>query len=227
MTNARHVLQFRRKREGLTNYKKRLSLLKSGKRRLIIRVSNKHVQLQVVEYSPAGDKVLLTTNSRALLKHGWTHSTKSVPAAYCTGFLLGKTAKERKINDAIVDLGLQKHLNGNRACAAIKGAIDGGLEVPVGEDIFPSPERLRGEHLTTTKKEEVAAFATKLGIKLPEGVSPKKEPTKEAQQKDQKAPPSTGEKRPGTPKAAGKQKEPQKPAEKPKATPTDSKKQDE
>jgi large subunit ribosomal protein L18 len=224
MTNARHVLTFRRKREGRTNYKKRLSLLKSGKRRLIIRVSNRHVLLQIAEYSAAGDRVLLTVSSKALLKHGWTHTTKSVPASYCAGFLLGRAAKERGIGDAIVDLGLQKHLNGNRACAAIKGAIDGGLQVPVGEDIFPSPERLRGEHLTTAKKEEVAAFAAKLGIRLPEGVSAKKEKPQEKKvgeqkgaQKDQKA----------AKPAASQQNGQKKPAEQKPKSGSDSKKQGE
>ena len=218
MTNARHVLTFRRKREGRTNYKKRLSLLKSGKQRLVIRLSNKHIQLQIVEYQPAGDKVLVTVTSKALLKHGWSHSTKSTPAAYFTGFLFGKEAQQRKITEAIVDLGLQKHREGNRVCAAIKGAVDSGFHVPVGEDIFPGPERLRGEHLTTVKKEEIASLATKLGIKLPEGTSPKKPKADE-----KKAPEKKGEK--GKPAAQQPQKTEQK--QKPKMELKDSKKKDE
>jgi large subunit ribosomal protein L18 len=185
MTHARHILPYRRKREGRTNYKKRLNLLKSGKRRLVIRLSNRHLQLQVVEYQPDGDRVLVTVNSKALTKQGWSHSTKSTPAAYCTGFLLGKAALQHHIDEAIVDLGLQKHRHGTRICAAIKGAVDAGLTVPVGEDIFPGPERIRGEHLTTAKQEEVAALAAKLGITLPTGSSPKKEKaTKEEPKKD-------------------------------------------
>jgi len=167
MTEAKHILPLRRKREGRTNYKKRLALLKSGKPRLVIRRSNKHILLQLIAYVPDGDKVLLTISSKALLKQGWTHSTKSVPAAYFTGVLLGKAAKEKKVTDAIVDLGLQQHQAGNRICAAIKGAIDGGLKIPVSEEIFPSADRLNGMHLATAKADEVKAVAAKLGITLP------------------------------------------------------------
>jgi len=215
MTHARHILPFRRKREGRTNYKKRLSLLKSGKRRLVIRLSNRHLQLQVVEYRPDGDRVLVTVNSKALAKQGWGHSTKSTPAAYCTGFLLGKAALQHHIDEAIVDLGLQKHRHGTRICAAIKGAVDAGLAVPVGEDIFPAPERIRGEHLTTAKREEVAALAAKLGITLPEGTSPPKKAKTEdkpsekksekggkAEAKQQKAGPAAADSRAADPGAA-------------------------
>ena len=47
MTHAKHVLPYRRKREGRTNYKKRLALLKSGQPRLVIRRSNRYLQFQL------------------------------------------------------------------------------------------------------------------------------------------------------------------------------------
>jgi large subunit ribosomal protein L18 len=31
--------------------------------------------------------------------------------------------------------------------AALKGAVDGGVEVPHGEDVLPSDERVQGAHL--------------------------------------------------------------------------------
>ena len=163
MTHATHVIPFRRKREGKTNYKKRLSLLKSGKPRLVVRRSNTSVMIQLVKYEPDGDKVLVTYNSKSLVKHGWKGSTKSVPAAYCAGYLFGQEATKKGVKDAIVDLGLQQHRAGTRIYAAVKGVIDGGLAVPVSEDVFPSAERLRGEHL----KESITAVAEKLGVKFP------------------------------------------------------------
>ena len=166
---AKHVIKYRRKRTGRTNYKKRLALLKSGKPRLVVRVSNKHVQLQLVSYEADGDKVLVTINSKVLLKHGWTHSTKSLTAAYCTGHVLGKTALEKGVKEAIVDLGLQQHRSGTRIYAAIKGAVDAGLSIPVSDSVFPPPERLRGEHLTSVKADEVSALMKKFGITLPAG----------------------------------------------------------
>ena len=78
--NAKTVVKFRRKREGRTNYKKRLALLKSGLSRIVIRKGSRHITLQIVNYHPDGDKIITTLNSKILLKHGWKHSTKSIPA---------------------------------------------------------------------------------------------------------------------------------------------------
>ncbi len=182
MTEAKHVLPFRRKREGRTNYKKRLALLKSGRPRLVVRKSNRHVVLQLVAYEPAGDRVLATVSSKQLLKHGWTHSTKSTPAAYLTGFLLAKRAKELEVTEAIVDLGFQKHRAGTAIYAAVKGAIDAGLSIPVGEEIFPAGDRINGAHLTSAKPADVAALAAKLGATLP---PPTPAPKKEKPQKQE------------------------------------------
>ncbi len=167
MADSKHVVTFRRKREGRTNYKKRLNLLKSGKTRLVVRASNKHVQLQLVTYEPDGDKTLVTLNSKILRKQGWKGSTKSLPAAYCAGYLLGKQAKEKGVKEAIVDMGLQQHRSGTRIYAAIKGAVDAGLSMPVNERVFPPPARLAGEHLSTMKAADVAAIMKKLGMTPP------------------------------------------------------------
>lgn len=167
MTTAKDVLPFRRKREGKTNYKKRLSLLKSGMPRLVIRKSNKHILLQLIEYKADGDHVVLTLSSKTLLKHGWNHSTKSVPAAFLTGFLFGKAAKEKRRAEAILDIGIQQHRAGTRIYAAVKGAIDAGMRIPVGEEVFPDGSRINGLHLTTAKQDEVIALAKKLGATLP------------------------------------------------------------
>ena len=32
--------------------------------------------------------------------------------------------------------------------AALKGSIDGGLDIPAKDDVFPPEERLTGQHLT-------------------------------------------------------------------------------
>ena len=50
-TGAKYVVQYRRKRELRTNYRKRLNLLKSGLTRLIARPSNKHLVLQLCKPS--------------------------------------------------------------------------------------------------------------------------------------------------------------------------------
>ncbi len=145
---VKKTVLFRRKREGKTNYKKRLSLLKSKKLRLIIRKTNKQILLQIAEYSSNGDKVLCGVNSTVLKKLGWKYSCKNLPACYLAGLLLGKKALAKKINEAILDVGLQTPVKGSKIYAGLKGVIDAGLKVMASEDIFPSQERLSGKHIT-------------------------------------------------------------------------------
>lgn len=157
-STTRRTVPYRRKREGKTNYKKRLEYLKSKRVRLVIRRTNKHVVMQLVSYDPDGDHVLVGVTSRQLEKHGWKHSGKNISACYLTGLLLAQKAKEKKVTEAIVDLGLQTPIKGSRLYAALKGSIDGGLDIPAKEDVFPSEERINGAHLTD--KEAAKDFAT-------------------------------------------------------------------
>jgi large subunit ribosomal protein L18 len=146
-------VQYRRKRNGRTNYRKRLNLLVSGSTRMIVRKTNKHIMVQLANYADNGDHVLVTANSSELKKHGWDHATGNIPAAYLTGMLAAKKAAAKKVKSAIVDLGLQTPSKGSRLYAAIKGAIDAGLSVPCSEEAFPSEERIKGKHISDhTKK---------------------------------------------------------------------------
>jgi large subunit ribosomal protein L18 len=158
------VMPYRRKREGLTDYRKRLVLLKSGLFRLVIRGSNKGVTAQLVSYDADGDKVLATATVKGLAALGWKGATGNSAAAYCTGLLLAHKVKTLKLDvgDVIVDIGLQHHHKGGRLYAVAKGAIDGGLNVRVGEETLPSDERIQGAHLNDTVKAQVAAVKTKL-----------------------------------------------------------------
>lgn len=138
---------FRRKREGKTDYKKRLMLLKSGRRRFVVRKSLKNIITQIVEYSPKGDKVITSASSKDLEKYGYKFSKGNLVAAYLTGFLLGKRSKKKGANDAILDLGLNISIKGSRIYAAVKGAIDAGLKVPCSPEILPSDDRIKGAHI--------------------------------------------------------------------------------
>ena len=146
-SKTRYTVKYRRKREGRTDYAKRLELLKGKRNRLIVRKTNTKIILQIASYDADGDKILITTNSSELRKKGWKHSCKNIPAAYLAGLLLAKKAKEKKINEAILDLGLTSPFKGSKMFSALKGAIDGGLKVPASEEIFPTEERLKGEHV--------------------------------------------------------------------------------
>ena len=141
-------VQYRRKREGRTNYKKRLTYLKSEKPRLVIRKTNKQVVLQIVEYHPDGDKIICGVTSSNLKPLGWKYALSNLPACYLAGMLLAKKAHEKKVKHAIVDFGLQTSIAGSRLYAALKGAIDGGLDVPADESALPAAERLNGSHIS-------------------------------------------------------------------------------
>lgn len=162
--NTIYTVPYRRKREGRTHYKKRLEMLKSGSVRLVARRSNKTITLQLIQYQPDGDKVIVTFNSKKLAALGWKYSAKSIPACYLAGFQIGKLALEKGVKTAIFDLGLQTPLAGSRLYAALKGAIDAGLTVPSSTDIFPAQDRLEGKHISddvaksfSTVKDKISA----------------------------------------------------------------------
>ncbi|MBU1201681.1 MAG: 50S ribosomal protein L18 [Nanoarchaeota archaeon] len=154
--------EYRRKREGKTNYKRRLALLKSRKDRLVIRKTNNYLIAQIVRYEPDGDKVLVSANSKELQKLGWKNSCKNIPASYLTGLILGKKASEKKIKEAIVDLGLQTPIKGSRLYSLIKGVVDSGMSVPASEDVFPPKERLTGSHISDKISKEFETLKNKL-----------------------------------------------------------------
>lgn len=162
------TVKYRRRREGKTNYKKRLELLKGRKDRLVIRKTNTQVILQIVRYSPDGDKVLVTVNSKELAGKGWKHSFKNTPAVYLAGMLVARKAKEKKIGSAIVDLGLHTPLKGSRLYAAVKGAVDAGLKIPVSEEVYPSEERIKGSHISgyLEKHKSISEDFEKLKVEL-------------------------------------------------------------
>ena len=152
-----YKVQFRRRLDGKTNYKKRLALLKSGLHRLVVRRTNNYVTAQIIEYDPTGDKTIVNITSKQLEKFGWKAGTKSLPAAYLTGLLAGTKAKEAKVEKAILDIGFAIPQRKGWWGAALKGAIDAGLKIPAGEEALPTEERISGKHIEEfSKKEEIA-----------------------------------------------------------------------
>ena len=141
------TVPFRRKRQGRTYYKKRLRILQSNKYRLVVRKSLKNIQASVIWYDGKGDKVVLTINSNALRKLGWKGDSGNIPCAYLVGLLAGKKAIEKGINDAILDLGFNNSVKGSRLYAALAGAVDAGLKIPLRSEVLPSKERISGEHI--------------------------------------------------------------------------------
>jgi hypothetical protein len=54
------------------------------------------------------------------------------------------------VKDAVLDVGLNPPVKGSRIYAALKGAVDGGLEVPYNPDVIPDESRITGEHIVAS-----------------------------------------------------------------------------
>jgi len=154
--NKNRIFRFNRRIRSLTDYHQRLRLLKSGLTRLVVRRSNKNMTVQFVDYSENGDKIVTSAKSVDLTKLGFTLNTGNITAAYLTGYLAGKRALKAGVKDeVIVDLGLQRVFYGSRIFAAVKGALDSGLNVKVNDVVFPTEERINGEHLSVKDAQKV------------------------------------------------------------------------
>jgi large subunit ribosomal protein L18 len=145
-------MPFKRRREGKTNYRKRLKLLLSKKPRLVVRKSLKYIRAQIIEFDFKGDKTLASASSEELKKLGWNFACDNLPAAYLTGLLIGKRALEKKIKEVILDAGVYPSTKGSRIYAVVKGALDVGLKVPVDEGVLPSEDRILGKHIVSYKE---------------------------------------------------------------------------
>jgi len=144
----RYRRPFRRRAEGKTNYHRRMKLLKSNKLRAVIRASNNHIIVQIIQSKIGGDKVIVSAHSKELTsKFGWNANTGNIPAAYLTGFLAGTKANKQNVKEAILDLGIFLHRN--RVLAAFKGLVQSGIEIPYNEDFFPDniEEIITGSHI--------------------------------------------------------------------------------
>ncbi|MBD3304691.1 50S ribosomal protein L18 [Candidatus Woesearchaeota archaeon] len=176
---SRFTVAKRRKREGKTDYKKRVSLLMSKKPRLIIRKSLKNISLQLVEFSHEGDKIILSVNSRELKKLDWKANNNNLPAAYLCGYLLGKKALAKKIKESMLDLGMQSSVKKGVLFAALKGVVDAGLAVPHSENVFPEETRIKGEHIANYAKlikENKERYEQQFSACIKQGFDPEKMP---------------------------------------------------
>ncbi|MDP7080672.1 MAG: 50S ribosomal protein L18 [Candidatus Undinarchaeales archaeon] len=145
--NAVYRVPFRRRREKRTDYRSRRILLQARKPRFVVRRSNKYISAQVVQFDSKGDLTLASATSQQLAKFGWDKGTKNLPAAYLTGYLIGKRAQAAKVKEGILDLGVVTSQRGGRLYATLKGILDSGVAIPHSDDIFPPEERINGQHI--------------------------------------------------------------------------------
>lgn len=142
----------KRKREARTDYRARLKMLGSGKLRLVARISSKNILMQIVKYEISGDIVLVSAHSNELKKYNWNYSKSNICSAYLVGLLIAIKAKKKNINEVIFDCGLRRAVKGGVLFATLKGAVDGGLDIPHNEEAFPADDRISGKHIAEYAK---------------------------------------------------------------------------
>jgi len=97
-TGPTYLVKFRRRRKNITDYGKRLKLLKSKKPRLVVRRFLNNIIAQITLYNEKGDKTLLTIHSKILeKKYGWKGHRGNLPTAYLVGLLAGLEAKKKEL----------------------------------------------------------------------------------------------------------------------------------
>ncbi len=143
----RYRMPLKRRLEGKTDYRTRLNLIKSGKPRAVVRISNNNVIIQLVKYHSDGDQVIMTVTTEKLEDYGWKGSCANIPGAYLVGFLAGKKALETGIEEAVLDIGMNVPHPRGKLFAALKGMLEAGLDIPHSPDILPDDEKVKGEHI--------------------------------------------------------------------------------
>merc|ERR1719163_885234 len=148
------------------------------KYRLCVRRTNKRILCQVIYSTLTGDKVMCAAESPELRKHGLNAGLTNYAAAYCTGLLCARrllhgkemhtmfkgndkidgshycTADEdfdRRPFKAYLDVGLVRTTTGNRVFGAMKGACDGGLNIPHKDKRFPGFHITKAEVVTNKR----------------------------------------------------------------------------
>lgn len=128
--------------------------------RLVVRFTNKDIIAQIIYAKVKGDVVLSAAYSHELPNYGIKTGLTNYAAAYATGLLLarrvltqlkladkyvgvvnpdGKHFVVEPLDDGprpfyvLLDVGLTRTSTGNRVFGAMKGAADGGLDVPHSE----------------------------------------------------------------------------------------------
>lgn len=114
----RYQVQYRRRRQNKTNYRRRRGLVKQDKRkfnapkwRFIVRISNRDIICQVACARQTGDQVLCAAYSHELPRYGLKVGLTNYSACYCTGLLLARRLLQKLKLDKIYKG--KKELDGN------------------------------------------------------------------------------------------------------------------
>jgi len=134
------------------------------KYRLIVRLSNRDITCQIAYARIAGDRIVCAAYSHELPRYGIRLGLTNYAAAYCTGLLAARRILNKLGLDSMysgcteitgeeylvepvddgpaafrcyLDVGLTRTTTGARVFGVMKGAVDGGLNIPHSVKRFP------------------------------------------------------------------------------------------
>eukprot|EP01123_Difflugia_compressa_P010561 TRINITY_DN389_c0_g3_i1.p1 TRINITY_DN389_c0_g3~~TRINITY_DN389_c0_g3_i1.p1 ORF type:complete len:298 (+),score=51.57 TRINITY_DN389_c0_g3_i1:68-961(+) len=138
----------------------------SPKYRLVVRKTNTDIICQIAYATLQSDRILTAAYSHELERYGAKVGLTNYSAAYATGLLIARRALkkfkldtlyvgqtkpegkyfavediegERRPFYVLLDVGLNRTTTGAKVFAAMKGAADGGLDIPHGKAMKPFP----------------------------------------------------------------------------------------
>jgi len=139
---------------------------KTPKYRFVVRLSNRDITCQIFSADMTHDVCFLAAYSHELQRYGVKVGFTNYSAAYCTGLLLARRVNKKlgleytgaKTVDgalfrveadsggkapfkALLDVGLRRTTTGARIFGALKGASDGGLDIPHNDRRFPGTKK--------------------------------------------------------------------------------------
>lgn len=134
------------------------------KYRLIVRLSNRDITCQIAYARIEGDRIVCAAYSHELPRYGVKVGLTNYASAYCTGLLVARRILQKLGLDNLyagvtdvtgeefcvepvedgpgafrcyLDVGLSRTTTGARIFGAMKGAVDGGLNIPHSVKRFP------------------------------------------------------------------------------------------
>jgi large subunit ribosomal protein L5e len=136
------------------------------KYRFVVRFSNQDITCQIFFSDMTHDVCLASAYAHELKRYGIKLGLTNWAAAYCTGLLLARRVNEKLKLDyvgqedvdgedfnveadpegkrpfkAFLDVGLARTTTGVKLFGALKGACDGGLDIPHNDRRFPGTEK--------------------------------------------------------------------------------------
>jgi large subunit ribosomal protein L18 len=131
---------------------------------------------EVVNAGIEGDKVVACAHSSELAKrYGWLGDTGNISAAYLTGLICGFRALDHGTREVVFDVGLQYPSKGSRIFAALKGAVDAGLQTPFDKAKLPDEKRVTGQHVVEYARSlssNTEAYQKRFSVQLSRGLKP-------------------------------------------------------